>query len=66
MMTCEICGKPGANIAYFAIGMVAVVYRHHECDRPTPRELSPAEERKEWGINNWLNSEYMPRRREET
>jgi|GraSoiStandDraft_30_1057271.scaffolds.fasta_scaffold1951443_1 hypothetical protein len=38
--SCDICGKPGATVAYFATGMAAVVYRHHEC---APRELSPSE-----------------------
>jgi hypothetical protein len=31
--TCNVCGKPGAALAYFATGMTEVVYRHHECDR---------------------------------
>ena len=26
--TCKICGKPGADIAYFCTGMVEVVYLH--------------------------------------
>ena len=56
MMTCEICGKPGANIAYFAIGMVAVVYRHHECDRERD-EMSAHEHRQEWSIEQWLKAE---------
>jgi hypothetical protein len=52
---CQICGGPNANVAYFRTGMTEVVYRHHECDwRGSPRELSPAEERQEWGLNKWL------------
>jgi len=63
MNTCEICGQPGAHVAYFRTGMVEVVYRHHECDhRNGPPELSPSEERQEWGIDQWLNSEFIPRR----
>jgi hypothetical protein len=53
--TCEICGKPNANVAYFRTGMAEIVYRHHECDRKAlMREASPSEERQEWGINQWL------------
>jgi hypothetical protein len=60
---CSICGKPGATVAYFATGMAEVVYRHQECDRHgAPRELSPSEERQAWSIDQWLNSEVMPRR----
>jgi hypothetical protein len=56
--TCEICGKPGAKVAYFASGMAAVVWRHHECDHSgASREISPSEERQEWGINQWLRRE---------
>jgi len=54
-MTCHICGKDGAGVAYFATGMAEVVYRHHECDRP--REVSPSEERQEWSIDQWLRRE---------
>jgi hypothetical protein len=58
---CQICGKPGATVAYFATGMTEVVYRHHECDRHgAPRELSPSEERQAWSINEWLTSEALP------
>jgi hypothetical protein len=46
---CELCGKPNADVAYFRTGMTTVVYRHAACDRR--RELSPSEERQEWG---WL------------
>jgi hypothetical protein len=57
--TCDICGLPGATIAYFATGMREVVYRHHACDRRhAPRELSPSEERHEWGVNQRLRSEH--------
>jgi hypothetical protein len=37
--SCDICRKPGTTVAYFATGMAAVVYRHHECDRA--REQNP-------------------------
>jgi len=61
MERCELCGAPGATVAYFATGMAAVVYRHHECDRRSGRrELSPSEERQEWSIDQWLTSEVMP------
>jgi hypothetical protein len=56
--TCEICGKPGANVPYFATGMPAVVWHHHECDRvSTSREMSPSEERQAWSIDQWLYGE---------
>jgi hypothetical protein len=56
--TCDICGEAGANVTYFKTGMTEVVYRHHECDRRGgPPELSPAEERQEWGIDQWLKAE---------
>jgi hypothetical protein len=56
--TCEICGRPHTNVAYFASGMTAVVYRHHECDRrAAPRELSSFEERQAWSIDQWLFKE---------
>jgi len=46
---CELCGLGGAGVAYFASGMIEVVWRHHECDRHhSARELSPSEERQEW------------------
>jgi hypothetical protein len=53
---CEICGEPGANIAYFRTGMTAVVYRHSECDRDRS-EMSAHKHRQEWGIEQWLKSE---------
>jgi hypothetical protein len=56
--TCNVCGEPGATVAYFATGMTEVVYRHHECDRlGASRDLSPSEERQAWHIDRMLSSE---------
>jgi hypothetical protein len=54
-MTCEICGGPNAEVAYFRTGMRQVTYHHAACDRG--RERSPSEERQEWGIEQWLKRE---------
>lgn len=49
---CELCGKPGADVAYIRSGMTKVTYRHAACDRG--REFSPSEERQEWSLDQWL------------
>jgi len=49
---CEVCGRPGAGIAYFKTGMTRVIWLHAACD--PGRDTSPSEERQEWSISQWL------------
>jgi hypothetical protein len=51
---CTLCGKPGATVAYFSTGDSAVTYRHYDCDKGK-REISAAENRQQWGLDQWLN-----------